>query len=225
MEFDNHSRIYVSKSKRLKTLKKLVSYLESKSVNWTLMCGSLLGYVRDNDFIDWDCDGDIGVPSRDWKKISVSELHEHGFETRSVDVVIFRARIKVTDPTTGFHIDLYELQERKNSYYFYYQPDVVIPQMVKKFMHKNPDRKEQQVTDNNYMLVKYIINLFSIPRYHVYPKGIFDQVKFKSIKVRIPRFPIAYYWLELTYGRNWHIPNKNYTESDERKQNRRKRSL
>jgi hypothetical protein len=227
VEFGDYKNLkYVPKTKRFRMLETVSNCLEMSGIPWTIMCGTLLGWCRDGDLIKNDGDADIGVPSKYFKQIPCGMFdYLCNFEVKEFRMLAFRKRIRIEDRVTGFHIDIYELHEKRGGYVFYFDPDLTIYQMVKQFMHKNKKKQKFHVTDDNYMLLKSIIINTSIPRYHIYPKATFDLVKFKKILVRVPRPPVAELWCELTYGRNWFIPVKNYKDSAERKIHRRVKHL
>lgn len=50
-------------------LELLVNYLESEGIDYHLEGGTLLGLVRENEFLEWDFDLDISIPSGQAEKL------------------------------------------------------------------------------------------------------------------------------------------------------------
>lgn len=49
--------------KARKLLNDIVDYLEKQKIDYHLEGGTLLGFVRDGEFLEWDHDIDLSIPS------------------------------------------------------------------------------------------------------------------------------------------------------------------
>lgn len=61
-------------------LKKVKNTLNSINVPYFLVCGTLLGFVRDGDFISHDLDIDLGIFIEDWSPKIIEEFVKCGFQ-------------------------------------------------------------------------------------------------------------------------------------------------
>jgi len=68
---------YPIAEQNLKLMKKV---LDDLGVPFWLTCGTLLGYARENDFINHDTDIDLGIFIKDWNAAIISNVIEAGFE-------------------------------------------------------------------------------------------------------------------------------------------------
>lgn len=82
-----HKYIYlgvkrIDKKVALENLKVILDIMKKNCVRITPACGSLLGIIREGDFIDWDEDIDLNVLEEDIEafKNSLWDLREAGFE-------------------------------------------------------------------------------------------------------------------------------------------------
>ena len=69
----------MDKKKALQNLLDIKSALGSKP-RWWIDCGTLLGAVREGDFIDHDVDTDIGMFAEDWDNVIIDRLEYLGFK-------------------------------------------------------------------------------------------------------------------------------------------------
>lgn len=68
----------------LNVLKEIGDTLTKQNVNWWLHAGTLLGAVRDGDFIKHDTDLDLGVEAKTMNSKVISELTSKGYKLTSV---------------------------------------------------------------------------------------------------------------------------------------------
>lgn len=96
----------INKEQSFKNLKSLKTILDSRSIHWGLAFGSLLGAVREHDFIDWDEDIDIYVlaEEEDLFKDSLWDLRDAGFE-----LIRYERRGLYSIRRNGEYIDIYVL--------------------------------------------------------------------------------------------------------------------
>jgi len=80
----------INKTEAVKVLREVKICLDEAGVEYWLDQGTLLGAVRDGDFIPWDNDIDIGTIHSEFDKIvqTLSELRKRGFSFRISDFVI-----------------------------------------------------------------------------------------------------------------------------------------
>ena len=50
----------IPKQQKIDLLKKVCLILNESEIDYFLTCGTLLGYIREEDFIEWDTDIDLG---------------------------------------------------------------------------------------------------------------------------------------------------------------------
>lgn len=67
--FNESNGFGIHKSIAIELLKETIKILEEFDINYFLICGTLLGYVRHNDFIPWDDDVDLLVHDSLFEKL------------------------------------------------------------------------------------------------------------------------------------------------------------
>ncbi len=84
---------------------------------WWLDCGTLLGAIRDKDFIDHDLDTDVGILEEDFDDTLVAQLQEKGFRI----LHIFGTRdygYEVSLARGGVKTDIFLYYKEKKSRWF-----------------------------------------------------------------------------------------------------------
>ena len=78
--FDTEKKI--NKENSRENLLILRNILIKTQIRWGLLFGTLLGAVREGDFIEWDIDTDIFVFDEDKQDLldTIKELQDHGFK-------------------------------------------------------------------------------------------------------------------------------------------------
>ena len=77
---DDKQRIYTI------MLKKISQIFNKDNVPFFLSSGTCLGYFRENKFIDFDYDIDIGVFYNDYKSMIITSLIENGFNLSKYNI-------------------------------------------------------------------------------------------------------------------------------------------
>ena len=212
----------IDKNKRKENLKTVVDYLNAKGLKWTLMCGTLLGCMREKDFIEWDSDIDIGVVGRDFNKIDISYFKEKGFSGLG-NCLLYKKTNIMKD---GISIDFYNIK-RKSNYILFDIGNTFQYEMFRKISYFiKGEQKKGSVPEKSLLEespLQVLQHMLTIPNYKYFPYCDFIQHKFVGLDVFIPKKWEE--WLVLLYGSNWRIPNKNYTDSKERQKNRRMKKI
>ena len=101
---------------------KLVDILEKNNIKYCLSCGTLLGAIREKNFIDHDNDIDLFIFDRFWYndkllQVVVSQLLKSNFYIGSLLNNATLHLIYQTD-VGDISIDLYQGYKKENKYYF-----------------------------------------------------------------------------------------------------------
>lgn len=165
-------------------LKGVRKILERYNCKWWLEAGTCLGAVREKDFISYDKDLDIGLPSEHlnlWD-IFIKDFLAAGFKLYK-EWLYDGKRIELSFTLNGKKADLFFFFERKNKWW------------MGAF---GPDEKG-----------RWGDNVIFLP--HVFSKELFyslKEISFAGMKCYIPN-PPEQYLLE-RYGKNWRIPDPDY---------------
>jgi len=186
---------------------------------WTLMCGTLLGAIRHNDYINWDNDIDIGVMRHERKYTirALETLARKGYIISFSRLSPFTRAFGVREPKTGFHADIYELQALKNYYRYYFGVKHPITRHVNLMTDEHFTKEHPSDLK---LIARKLINGYFV---HYFPKSKFIPYLFRYTWVYIPAD--ASKWLTLLYGDDWRIPNNHYSESKGRQKNMRRKKL
>lgn len=213
---------------------KAIDILKALKINYWVNDGTLLGIVRENRILPWDSDVDLGV----WKSdVSISEIinifKAHGFHYIEVLPVMDSLHFRIHD--VQLDINLYTEHNGETSIKWAYNPvgtvDKLIVQITNKIfendkrLHIHNNRKEPAaifvvrhvLLFGAFFLTKRMRNKmyeFARSRYLylglTYPTELMRTKKiiFKKKEIRVPLKCEKY--LQLTYGEDWHIPNRDY---------------
>lgn len=99
----------INRDKAFQNLKLLLAVLDRNGILISPALGTLLGIIRDNNFIEWDEDIDLFVLEEDKDKLlnAFWELKKHGFELVRVE----RAGLLYSVMRNGEYIDFYIMQK------------------------------------------------------------------------------------------------------------------
>jgi phosphorylcholine metabolism protein LicD len=106
-DFQTLTPLVQSQRVMTRMLKLFAHTCERHGISYVLMYGTLLGAVRHQGFIPWDCDVDVGVRAEDFprlKKILMTELP---------DDIFFQDR----ETDSHYHCDIPKLRDRYSNYY------------------------------------------------------------------------------------------------------------
>jgi len=161
-----------------------INILNKHKCKWWLEAGTCLGAIRDNNFIDWDPDIDIGMDGRCaiHSKAFIKEFKDAGFslykEWEHKD-----KKTEISFKRKGIKLDLFYFHKKGN---FYWHGVF------------GPDDKERW---GKYMTFYPV----------VFPENLFSNLKeifFRGKRCFTP-FPVEQYLME-RYGKDWRRPDKNY---------------
>lgn len=158
--------------------------MNNSNILFWLEFGSLLGYYRNNDFIQHDCDLDFGVFLKDRKQVQevlscvgFKLIHQYLAEDGGVEECY-----KYKNTT----IDVFYFREDEDFYY------------CNTFVLRSYSRKINKIICNKACLVKRI-NI---------PKQPFVKARFKKSDIYVPQDCCLH--LEMHYGKSFMTPNPNF---------------
>ena len=99
----------IDKLVSFENLKVILDVLRSHNISVSPACGSLLGIIRDGNFIDWDEDIDLNILMEDVEKLkdSLWDLKDHGFELFRFD----RCGHLYSITKNGEYVDFYMMEK------------------------------------------------------------------------------------------------------------------
>ena len=184
----NSIRSYFFRKNVLKTFQKLLSILEEEKIETFLVFGTLLGAIREKDFIKHDLDLDFGVwENNDFSKLRKC-LESRGFYLKSEIILLDDKTVEYQnyrDKETNISIDFYRFTrlDTKNIYYdFLREENLSYTESIKK--------------NKGLFVYRYDFEKFSLEDY------LFKGKKCKIIK-EYDNF------LKKVYGDTYMIPIKN----------------
>jgi len=237
----------ILKHQRINLLQKVCSVLNENDINYFLTCGTLLGYIRENDFIEWDTDIDIGL----FDISEVLKLKNHfwklGLSCNQKNSYHFSPKLHIIDKEldvdSEFHVDLYEFENTNDGIIFKFSVKPAYVEIIRKvvlevvrvvFKPKYPRPNSVfEIMDTSGIPItwkQWSSRLQEWIKKNFYKQGIHIFEPFTSVKVlwfgtlvKIPSSPIDH--LRLLYGDEWDIPQPNYKRSKERQRNVRRVKL
>ncbi len=226
-----------------KIFAKVAELLKNNNINYWICHGTLLGVIRDNMLLPWDHDIDFAVWADEVSKDQILKIFiDSGFKQEYIadefDNLFFSTKGKRID------INFYRIEEKTafvkwvspkdNSFLikliYFIVSEVNYNLKIRKF--KDPKKimryakfilsiiihiiKPLIPNSSMALLNKWIIKRLRYTGYS-YPEDLmrFKCINFLDIKIPVPINAEKY--LELTYGKDWRIPNKDYVWFNEAK--------
>jgi len=168
---------------RLEALKLAIKVMNLFHLKWWITAGTLLGVTREDNFISWDRDIDIGIPAQYlilWDYL-ITAFKEEGFTLKN------EWKVKEQKISLAFE----KGDERLDIYFFFTKGEYSYHYVFggsRKYGWKKP-----------------------VAVANVFPKKLFQKLKeiaFKDISVFVPSDPLLY--LKTRYGDAWRTPDASY---------------
>lgn len=227
-EIKNRDSLEAIKKEALERVKKI---LDKHDVDYWLDCGALLGAIRDDKFLEWESDIDLGILPKDFHKIEPirKELSNNGFKVFYLEWKEHYFTVK-----RGIRIDLTRYNVENDRAFMFISNVGKIGAILDYLLWVSSiNNAEEKVSKMPKIVTNGLIKLVSIlPKF--FKKGSFKNISVlykKSIKKIRFEFPIEYFtnlttmnfyginvqipakveeYLEYRYGKNWRIPQKNW---------------
>ncbi len=164
---------------------KVLDILEKNNITYWLMCGTLLGAVRDKAFLPSDhSDTDIGILKDDyWKVRKIFNKECSSFFSKYKYNFIRRREITISSSDWKYKVDIFPMERDNDKYYIY-------------SYRKSSTGK----WDHEWRAVFPYENFFPL-----------KQINFLGRKVNVPKDPEII--LETHYGKGWNKPDPNFVSS------------
>ncbi len=232
----------MTEEKRIRLLKDIKFLFDKNNIRFWLMYGTLLGFVRDKQFITWDWDIDISTWYYDYDKIKnlTIEFEKLGYEVTFQEgkyspITIYAS--KHDADKHGFHLDiLFWIKDGDKAVeLLHFNRSVFdkifdgLGRMLNQDYYQGRRTRFSEKVRNKIskflnILPKRIYNFLSGLIHGIYlftcKKTVMsysDFNKLKTINIYNLDFKIPSNYkqfLELTYGKNWKTPDKNYSSKD-----------
>ncbi len=187
-----HIRKKISFYKMMKSMKKFgdetfrrtVEALSETDLCWFCAFGTLLGFVRDGDFIKWDLDIDIGIIDNDLFSWTILEnaMEKYGFKK----IKQFTYKDKITEQTYVWNnctVDFFLFMKKNNGLYI--------------------NRYYRAIGKTYNSDLEYSLRYICVP----------EIKQTKPLYLKGMNFPIPENYekhLEYIYGKNWMVPDPNF---------------
>jgi hypothetical protein len=207
-------------------LRQITECLQSHDERYFLDCGTLLGAIRDNVYIPWDNDIDLGVVLRDddncrYLKLAHS-LHRLGFEVNlsesgiaclrapdvEINVTFYRQRGKDYEAVlytaeTRHPLCTFLMAVKQRQYRATFGNGMKY--RIKRFVLANPWIARLMPEAVGDRFAKLRAHSIHVPSHHI---ETIAHSLFRGMSLAVPSDPQGY--LALRYGAGWKTPKQNY---------------
>lgn len=212
-------------------LEQVINILDKYNLEYWLDCGMLLGAIRDNKFLEWESDIDLGIFAKNFHKMESirRDLSNKGFK-----VFYSKWREHYHIVKKGIRIDflVYQINNDESHHYVskvgkignildYFlwifsmssaeEKISMMPKIVTKLLIQLvtllPKSLKKGISKNLSYIFKKSVKKIKI----IIPSRYFTNLKsinFYGLNVKIPSKTEEY--LEYRYGKDWKIPQKNW---------------
>lgn len=181
----------IDKDVSLENLRDIVSIMKSHNIRVSPACGSLLGIIRDGNFIDWDEDIDLNILMEDLNKFkdSLWDLRDKGFELFRCD----RCGHLYSVTRNGEYVDFYIMEKISPEVRTNMGPDFVLDKHLVNLMDWNFKGLTIQVPEEyeSYLELMYgewrtpvQYADFDLNKFQIYKKHLWSWFK------NLPPYPI-----------------------------------
>lgn len=175
----------MDKIKAINNLKDAIECLDKHNFTNFIIDGTLLGAIREGDFIEHDTDIDLGVFMDEW---TIDKLGDFLKDMMRAGFILYHSFGKF-----GEHFELAWYRDGiKVDFFFYYK--------VGDKIRFNAFLNGGRTLPDDILTYEYDAQYFI--------KDLLWEEKFNGFKVRTPRFPKQI--LEQKYGKDWETPTKKW---------------
>lgn len=240
---------YIKKAREAKTelLSMIYDILNKHNIQAFLTCGTLLGAMREGDFIAWDTDIDIACFNVEEIFKLKSEFEAAGLAVHiknrssrfaAKELVIEKIKDSFIVKGVKLHCDVFQFDKTSRGIEFRFNITTPFQQLTVKFLSRIITLKSKDHSQTKHIISVFkpseetsplrkaveLLNVMICKRgLHIFDNFSLRKFKFKGIDVYIPNSYAKH--LTLLYGKNWRTPNPNYRQSDDRQKNIRRVSL
>jgi len=164
----------------------VLDLLENNKIKYWLMCGTLLGAIRDKNFLPCDKkDTDIAVLAEDYWKVRSILDKEHLKKNFLQYNFIWRREISVSDLENKYKVDIFFMEKDGENFYLYsYRP--------------NPENKRW---DWEWRLIFPYELFFPLKSIQFLGRKVFVPNNYRKV-------------LEIHYGKSWRIPDPDWVSTE-----------
>lgn len=188
MPLHNKYRSFIFKKHADKAFEGFLNIFEKLKINYWIEFGTLLGAIREKDFIEHDLDIDFAMKYEEKDEKLETELFKAGFIKQKEIIVKSNNKVayEAYSYKNKFNIDIYYFFEDENNYIFY------------EFIREKNLSYGETIKKNGGLFVEQI----------KFPKFKTQKYKFKTFNVNIPENSEKH--LIRIYGKDYMTPKKNW---------------